>query len=141
MAILRVRDKNGNVIPIPAVKGEKGDSGVTVGRYVGDGEFTQYVDLGTAKVEAVLISCAQTSIPSESNVTGVPLNGALVTWDAPLKVENIEMASLFKPMDRTYLIVKNYTFTIETTTMRTVYMNKINTVYPYLLFTSKEGET
>lgn len=61
MAVLRVKDKKGNVVPIPAIKGEKGDAGtgVHVGCYVGDcpaaAAASQYIDLGSPCVSAVLL--------------------------------------------------------------------------------------
>lgn len=64
MAILRVRDKDGNVVPIPAFKG---DSGVIVGSYVGDAAVgaskSQYIDLGSPDVKAVLLETTSTTKP------------------------------------------------------------------------------
>ena len=58
MAILRVRDENGAVHGIRALKGEPG-AGVHVGSYVGnaqvDSSATQYLDLGSPHVKAVLL--------------------------------------------------------------------------------------
>ena len=61
MAILRVRDNEGNVVDIPAIKGDKGEAGagVHVGSYVGTcpaaTATSQYVDLGSPHVRAVLL--------------------------------------------------------------------------------------
>lgn len=58
MAILRVRDENGTVHGIRALKGEAG-AGVHVGSYVGDGDpnnaSIREIDLGVPNVSAVLI--------------------------------------------------------------------------------------
>lgn len=76
MAILRVRDEQGNVIPIPAVKGEKGDrgdSGVIVGSYVGDGSISsRYIDLGSPNVVAAVVSVSDmvSDHPNNALVTG-----------------------------------------------------------------------
>ena len=69
MAILRVRDDKGNITDIPAIKGDKGDrgGGFSVGSYVGDakvGTFTtQYIDLGSPDVKAVLLETTSASKP------------------------------------------------------------------------------
>ncbi len=65
MAILRVRDENGNVIPVTAIKGDKGEAGagVHVGSYVGDFvakddvnmAISRYIDLGSPNVKAVIL--------------------------------------------------------------------------------------
>ena len=61
MAILRVRDNEGNIVDIPAIKGDKGEAGagVHVGSYVGTcpaaSAASQYVDLGSPHVRAVLL--------------------------------------------------------------------------------------
>lgn len=62
-AILRVRDNDGNIIEIPAIKGDKGDKGdngdcsVIVGSYVGDGSLSsRYIDLGVPNVVAAVVS-------------------------------------------------------------------------------------
>ena len=61
MAILRVRDNEGNVVDISAIKGDKGEAGagVHVGSYVGTcpaaTAASQYVDLGSPHVRAVLL--------------------------------------------------------------------------------------
>lgn len=69
MAILRVRDDKGNVTAIPAIKGDKGDrgGGFSVGSYVGNAKVgaltTQYIDLGSPYVKAVLLETTSTSRP------------------------------------------------------------------------------
>ena len=65
MAILRVKDVDGNVMAIPTVKGDKGDkgdrgAGVHSGSYKGvidvaGSQITQYVDLGSPHVKTVLL--------------------------------------------------------------------------------------
>ena len=89
MAILRVRDEKGNVIEIPAIKGDKGDkgdkgAGVYVGTYVGDGNVsTRYIDLGSANVLAVLLSADDNNILPTVVVMsgdGVTVNGQKVAW-------------------------------------------------------------
>lgn len=60
MAILRVKDNDGNIVEIPAIKGDKGDpgTGVVFGSYTGnasDGSSgTQEINLGF-KAKVVLI--------------------------------------------------------------------------------------
>ena len=62
MAILRIRDENGQVHGIRALKGEAA-AGVHVGSYVGnclEGSFSsQYIDLGSPRVVAVLLQTAK----------------------------------------------------------------------------------
>ena len=62
MPILRIRDENGVIHGVRALKGEKGDSAaVRVGSYVGNagvGESAaQYINLGSPHVGAVLLTC------------------------------------------------------------------------------------
>lgn len=69
MAILRVRDDKGNITDIAAIKGDKGDrgGGFSVGSYVGneptDSSSTQYIDLGSPDVKAVLLETTSASKP------------------------------------------------------------------------------
>ena len=69
MAILRVRDDKGNVTVIPAIKGDKGDrgGGFDVGKYVGNAQVgasaSQYIDLGSPDVKAVLLETTSASKP------------------------------------------------------------------------------
>ena len=50
MPVLRVRDEDGNIVEIPAIKGDKGDPGVIVCSYVGDGAGgSRYFDIGDAR--------------------------------------------------------------------------------------------
>ena len=80
MAILRVRDENGEVHGIRALKGEPG-AGVHVGSYVGtcpaDGAHSQYVDLGSPNVRAVLLMAEDPAVFPLTLVTagGVTVNG------------------------------------------------------------------
>lgn len=64
MAILRVKDNDGNVISIPAFKG---NSGVIVGSYVGNTAVgvsqSQYIDLGSPDVKAVLLETTSATKP------------------------------------------------------------------------------
>lgn len=80
MAILRVKDANGNVHAIPAIKGDKGDpgySGVIVGSYVGDGAtLSRYIDLGVSNVVAVVICVGD--ITSESPQTAIVTKSAVL---------------------------------------------------------------
>ena len=62
MAILRAKDENGDIIPITAIKGDKGEAGagIHVGSYVGTcppvaSSTSQYVDLGSPHAIAVLL--------------------------------------------------------------------------------------
>ena len=69
MAILRGRDNKGNVTVIPAIKGDKGDrgGGFDVGKYVGNAQVgasaSQYIDLGSPDVKAVLLETTSASKP------------------------------------------------------------------------------
>ena len=66
MPILRVRDKNGKIVNIPAIKGDPGKSGysVIVGSYVGDGlNISTYIDLGSPDVKVVLLETTSASKP------------------------------------------------------------------------------
>ena len=60
MPILRVRDEDGNIVEIPAIKGgkgEPGDSGVIVGSYVGEGATNpRYIALAKNAKAALLVS-------------------------------------------------------------------------------------
>lgn len=77
MAILRVRDENGAVHGIRALKGEPG-AGVHVGSYVGDGAVaTRYIDFGSPNVRAVLLTAEDPAVFPLTLVTagGVTVNG------------------------------------------------------------------
>ena len=61
-AILRVRDNDGNIVDIPAIKGDKGDKGtpgnyaIVAGSYVGDGNsYSRYVATGSKNTVAVIL--------------------------------------------------------------------------------------
>ena len=83
MAILRIRDENGRVHGIRALKGEAG-AGVHVGSYVGneqiDSSATQYIDLGSPDVKAVLLETTSASKPivivDENNTSIDNMNAA-----------------------------------------------------------------
>lgn len=66
MPILRVRDEDGNIVEIPAIKGDKGepgDSGVIVGSYVGEGSTApRYIPLAE-NVKAVLLATGGGYLP------------------------------------------------------------------------------
>lgn len=87
MAILRVRDENGNILPVTAIKGDKGEAGagVHVGSYVGDGQggVSRYIDLQSPNVKAVLLSANDTAVLPLTVVTdvdGVTVNENKVAW-------------------------------------------------------------
>lgn len=86
MAILRLRDENGEVHSVRALRGEAG-AGVHVGRYVGDsGEDSswRYIDLGSPHVRAVWLA--------DSDVGYLP--STLVTADSTTTYNGIEVAKL-----------------------------------------------
>ena len=140
MAILRVRDEQGNVYPIPAIKGEKGErgfpgTGILFGSYVGDGSSTKTITFDCA-VSAVLIL-------TQSFESGVPNNAFLIRGGFltdELRDEWYQLARLGRPAaNASYLEVKNATYNVHA---ETEYQNGFNingTTYHYIAFVSEEG--
>lgn len=140
MPILRVRDEDGNIVEIPAIKGDKGepgDSGVIVGSYVGDGNASSQVVTIPGKVDAVLILHQSVGV-MEDSVGGLTLKGAWVTKDNPAKYNGVSLATLTQLTDTTQLSVNNWSFdNYDTGKMYTIYLNKTGVTYHYIAFTSK----
>ncbi|MBE6757433.1 MAG: hypothetical protein E7552_02635 [Ruminococcaceae bacterium] len=88
MAILRVRDNKGNVVSIPAIKGDQGDkgaagAGVHIGSYAGDGQAgSRYFDLGSPNVRAVLLAADDNDVfpPTVVTSNGAFRNGKKIAW-------------------------------------------------------------
>ena len=104
MAILRVRDDKGNVTAIPAIKGDKGDQGggFNVGSYVGassaGASVTQYIDLGSPDVKAVLLETTDASKPIVIvDDAGVVING--------IRVANLISGTIMGRGDNMFLAV------------------------------------
>lgn len=74
MAVLRIRDESGKLHTVRALKGEAG-AGVHVGSYVGncpaDASVSQYVDLGSPHVTAVLLQTAESLLLVTEEVVSV----------------------------------------------------------------------
>ena len=100
MAILRVRDNEGNVVDIPAIKGDKGEAGagVHVGSYVGTcpaaTATSQYVDLGSPHVRAVLLQVdgALLLVTAEGVKVDGNLVAALISGTAMSRGDNMFLA-------------------------------------------------
>ncbi len=145
MAILRVKDKDGNVVNIPAIKGDKGDkgergapgAGILIGSYVGNaGKQTVYFDCA---VSAVLI-LTQTVEQGVSN-NGFLIRGGLVT-DELRDNQSVLLAYLGRPTaTQSYLEVQNYTYNAGESNEYTNGFNKYGTTYHYIAFVSGEEAT
>lgn len=137
MAILRVKDNDGNVIPIPALKGEKGDrgapgAGILLGSYVGNGGV-QTIPFDGA-VSAVLILTQEAERGVSNN--GFLLRGGWVTDS--LNDGSYELAYLGKPTaDQSYLEVKNATYNAGSDTQYENGFNIYGTTYHYVAFMSE----
>lgn len=128
MAILRVRDKDGNVFQIPAIKGDSGEAGmgVHVGSYVGEAADgmgqSKYIDLGSPNVKAVLLETTSATKPlvivTEDNVTIDGENAA-----------NLISGTVMKQGDNMFLAVHRGNST-----------NKKDVTYHYIAFV-EEGVT
>lgn len=144
MAILRVRDENGNEFPIPAIQGEKGErgerglpgTGAFFGSYVGNGGVKNITF--DCAVSAVLI-LVQTVEKNASN-NGFLLRGGLVTEE--LRDGAYQLAYLGRPTATTsYLEVKNATYNAGTADEYTNGFNVYGTTYHYIAFADEEGTT
>lgn len=138
MAILRVRDNDGNIVSIPAIKGDKGDkgdkgAGVIVGKYTGDGmyEKTMLID-GDVKAVLILNQYGEASVDNN----GFVIRGGMVTIADPLKYGNIPLANISNPVSGTsQLTVNNYDFMVGTAESYTMGFNISGTTYHYIAFT------
>ena len=130
MAIMRIRDEDGVVHAIRALKGEKGDSGgVRVGSYVGtagSGESSsQYINLGSPYVGAVLLTC------DDGNVF-------LVTKDG-IKNQNGENKAILMyipPMHESNMFLSVYTWSGDSG----VQFNNKGVTYRYIAFVEEAEE-
>lgn len=138
MAILRVRDKDGNVVPIPAFKGDKGDrgapgAGIMLGSYVGNGGV-QTIPFACA-VSAVLILTQGVEKGVSNN--GFVMRGGFVTGS--LNDGSYELAYLGNPTaNQSYLEVKNATYNAGSDMQYENGFNIYGTTYHYVAFVSEE---
>ena len=143
MAILRVKDKDGNIVEIPAIKGDKGDTGdkgapgagVLIGSYTGSGTSEQSV-LVDGDVYAMLIINQYCEAGVENN--GFTIKGGFVTAANPLKYGSIALAEVTNPVDGlSSLYVRNYTFLAGEEGEYTVGLNESGVTYHYIAFVSE----
>lgn len=146
MAILRVRDNDGNIVEIPAIKGDKGDkgekgdkgvpgAGMLIGSYVGSGGI-QRINFDCA-VSAVLI-LTQSYEKGVSN-DGFLIRGGFVTYE--LRDGSYQLAYLGCPTaTASYLEVKNVTYNAGTADEYYNGFNMYGTTYHYIAFV-EEGVT
>lgn len=146
MPILRVRDNDGNIVEIPAIKGDKGDkgnpgAGILIGSYTGGDGNKGAIDLGT-KVDAVLIF---TQYETEEDSNGFTIKGGFVAPGKPMMSSNgYELAYLYmtnpsEPNCRHILNVQNIRVSYPDGLDYMIYMCKPGVTYHYIAFVSEEG--
>lgn len=129
MPILRVRDEDGNIIEIPAIKGDRGYSGVIVGSYVGDGkDSSRYIDLGVPNVVAAVVSA--------QNMTDGHPNTALAIIGAGAKYNGVGTFSVLNgAMGWSNTALGLY----YDGTAKRAYFNENGVTYNYIAFIGEEG--
>ena len=144
MAILRVRDENGNEYPIPAIKGDKGDkgdrgmpgAGILIGSYVGNGGYSQTISFD-CNVSAVLILTQGYEKGVANN--GFIIRGGFVTDE--LRDSSYQLAYLGRPTaTESYLEVRNATYNAGEAGEYANGFNILGSTYHYIAFVS-EGVT
>ena len=146
-AILRVRDNDGNIVEIPAIKGDKGDkgkpgAGIMIGSYTGGNEFSGQIDFGV-KVDAVLIF---TQYETEEDSNGFTIKGGFVTPGNPMIASNgiqlayLRMTNHAEPNCRHILHVCNVFVSdlYQENPDYHIYMAEPGVTYHYIAFVSEE---